>query len=258
MSEKKNVSAKVTAFGAAGVFFAFLLKFKVAALALLKAGWIFKTTGTMFLSFGVYAVAFGWQWALTIIGVTFVHEMGHYAYMQAKGMRPKAPVFVPFFGAYVAMTKLPDDPVMHAWSAFAGPLAGGAAAALLYYLGVEKSSPMLISAASWGFILNLLQLVPVRPFDGGFIAECISKWLSLIGVAILLFVAFSWQSPLLIIISLGAIFSTVQRFRKGDTAETVPIALSERVTVTALYFWLAWALAYFYSLAQEQLKTFSF
>ncbi len=107
-----------------GVIAAFFLKFKVAIFGVLKAGWLLKASWTMLLSFGIYAVAFGWQWALVVVGLIYVHEMGHYMYMKVNGLNLQAPVFVPFMGAYVDMTNLPKDPVLHVWVAYAGPAIG--------------------------------------------------------------------------------------------------------------------------------------
>lgn len=237
-----------------GALAASSLKLNGALFSLLKSGWIIKASWTMILSFGVYAVTFGWRWALVIIGLTFLHEMGHYWYMQSKKLAPKAPVFIPFVGAYVAMTNAPTDPIINAWSAFAGPLVGGIAAGVLYWVALQAHSNTLIAAASWGFFINLLQLIPIRPFDGGFIASCISKWLFIPGILLLLTFAIQWQSPLLIAISAASVYMVYKQFRSTDANDVISVPMSERIQLTILYFWLAWALGYCYLDAERHLR----
>lgn len=256
MAEQTKATNTAAALGALGVLVAVAVKFKAAIFAALKAGWLLKTSGTMLLSFGVYTVAFGWQWAAMIVAQIYVHEMGHYVFMKAKGLNPSAPVFVPFVGAYVAMKNLPNDPVLNAWVAYAGPLAGGWAACGLYYWGLQTGSNFLLSAASWGFIINLLQLIPVRPFDGGFMAACISKWLCIPGAILLIILAFHLQSLLLGIISVVAVYMAYRSFRNGNQAALDRIPFSERLQIAALYFGSAWALGYLYWNSEGHLKAF--
>lgn len=242
-AETKNAAAGVGLFAALAAFF---MKFKFAIFGLLKAGWLLKSASMLLLSFGIYAQQGGWRWAVTLIALIYVHEMGHYAFMKVKGLKPQAPMFVPFVGAYVAMTKLPEDPITHAWVAYAGPLVGGLASVALYWLGVNTGHDYLIMAASTGFFLNLLQLVPVRPFDGGFIAEGISKWLMIPGILILVVVALNWHALMLTIITFVAVLQTIHRFRAGSRYDSVKVSIWQRVLVTLAYFGLAWALAYYY------------
>lgn len=250
-----------TAAGAFGVLAVVVLKFKVAILAafkavpLLKLGWLIKGSWTMVLSLGLYTAMFGWRYALTLVGLIYVHEMGHYMWMKVKGLKPKAPVFVPFLGAYVAMNNLPKDMATHAWVAYAGPLVGGLAAWILYYFGSQSNNHYLVAAANTGFMLNLLQLVPVRPFDGGFIAGAISKWLSVPGIIILLLVALSTHSVLLIIISLVSLPHVIAQWRSGDsgTFGLTPATPVERSFISLAYFGLAIALAWLYVSSEARL-----
>jgi Zn-dependent protease len=235
--------------GILAVVGAFLLKFKVAifamfkALPLLKFGWIIQSFGSMFLSLGLYAVAFGWRYAITLIGLIYVHELGHFFYMHFKGLKPKAPLFMPFLGAYVAMTNLPKDPVIHAWSAYFGPLIGGAAAWVLYAIGVSTGSQYLVAAANTGFMLNLFQLLPVRPFDGGFLADCISKWLAIPGLIAVVLFALQFQSAIMLIICAVSFITVIAHWNKPVE---LPVSFANRALITVCYFGLAAALGWFY------------
>src|SRR5215468_93606 len=140
-----------TAAGLLGVVTLVFLKFKFyifaafKALPLLKLGWILKGGGTMPLSLALYTAMFGWKYAVTLIVLIYIHEMGHFIWMQAKGLKPNAPVFVPFMGAYVAMTNLPRDAATHAWVAYAGPLVGGIGAGVLYWWGLQSGNLYLVA-----------------------------------------------------------------------------------------------------------------
>ena len=102
----------------AGTAAVLLLKFKAAiflglkALSLFKFGWLFSNFFSMALSLGLYTMMFGWRYAITIIILLYIHEMGHFVCMNAYGLKPKAPVFVPFIGAFTAMTNLPGGSLL--------------------------------------------------------------------------------------------------------------------------------------------------
>jgi len=171
MSVNKDSSKRKTLLGSLGIVGVLALKFKFYLLAAWKALLLFKISWLFgpLLSLGLYALFWGWPYAIALILLIFVHEMGHWMWMKALGLNPKAPVFLPGIGAYVAMTKLPADQATHAWVALAGPLVGGVFSVIAYWLGVKTMSGWLMAAGSMGFMLNLLQLIPAKPLDGGFV-----------------------------------------------------------------------------------------
>ena len=85
-----------------------------------------------------------------------------------QGLNPALPVFIPFLGAYVAMKNAPFDPWRNLLVSAAGPFAGGLAALGVWIAGEASDSRFLIALAYTGFLLNLFNLIPVRPLDGGF------------------------------------------------------------------------------------------
>lgn len=123
----------------------------------------------IFISVGGYALLFGWQFAVGFVGLILVHELGHYVEASRQGLNPSLPVFIPFLGAYVAMKNAPFDPWKNLLVSAAGPLVGGLGALGVWAVGEAIDSRLLIALAYTGFLLNLLNLVPIRPFDGGFI-----------------------------------------------------------------------------------------
>jgi Zn-dependent protease len=252
--EQKKPSIVGPAAGVLGVIGLILLKFKGAAfiafkaLSLVKLGWLLKGFSSMALSLGIYMMMFGWKYAVTIIILLFIHEMGHFIFMHFYGLKPRAPMFVPFVGAYTAMTHIPRDLATHAWVAYAGPFIGGIAAFASYLIGVSTGNTYLVAAANTGAILNLLQLVPIKPFDGGFIAQSITRWLFIPGAALLAYLAWTLRSPLLILIAVVAIFVMISQIRKGADPEEAqyPATPIQRIFITISYIGLAVALTYLF------------
>ena len=128
----------------------------------------FKFFG-VFISVGGYALIWGWKFAVGFVAMILVHELGHFVEAKRQGLNPSLPVFIPFLGAYVAMKNAPFDPWRNLLVSAAGPLAGGLAALGVYLYGQATDSRFLVALAFTGFLLNLFNLIPVRPLDGGFI-----------------------------------------------------------------------------------------
>jgi Zn-dependent protease len=182
------------------------------ALSFLKIGWLFGPI----LTIGFYAMCYGLPYALAIFVILVIHEGGHWVWMKALGLEPNMPVFLPFI-AYVRMTKLPPDEATRAWVAYAGPLVGGLGSVILFWFGVQNHNAWMMAAGNTGFFLNLFQLVPARPFDGGFIIQAISKWLLIPGLAILITLTVLFRSPLLMIISIISVISLFGQFAAKST-----------------------------------------
>lgn len=228
MSQNDGGKRAGTAFGILGLLVVLALKFKVGifaffkALTFIKFGWLLSSFSTMFLSIGLYAMLWGWPYAFAIVLLLLIHEMGHYIWMKALGLNPNAPIFVPGLGAYVAMKNMPDDEAQHAWVAIAGPLVGGLGCAALYWTGIHTDNHWLMGAGSTGFMLNLFQLIPAKPFDGGFIVSAISRWLMIPGTVLLLTLTFMIHSPLLLIISVISVFVLIGQFRNREPRSNQP------------------------------------
>jgi Zn-dependent protease len=120
---------------------------------------------SIFIAIAAYALIFGWKFAVGFVLLIFVHELGHYIEAKREGLSPKLPVFIPFLGAYVQYTR------GHPWQtvrvAIAGPILGGAAAAVCLAIAQSNGSRLLYALAYSGFFLNLFNMIPFSIFDGG-------------------------------------------------------------------------------------------
>lgn len=191
-----------------------------------------------------YAWLFGWQFGVGILAVLFIHEMGHYIIIRAKGLPASWPVFIPMLGAYVAMRRMPVNVRDEAEIAIAGPFAGAMASALCLWLYQATGLLVLLPLAYFSFLINLLNLIPVSPLDGGRIVGAISRWIWPIGLMAMV-VAFLYTHNILLLLLLWLGFiESIRRFRlaaSGDPYYKIP--LLTRVYITVFYFGLAAALA---------------
>ncbi|HKS70742.1 MAG TPA: site-2 protease family protein, partial [Ktedonobacterales bacterium] len=191
-----------------------------------------------------YAWLFGWQFGLGILVLLFAHEMGHYVIIRAKGLPASWPVFIPLLGAYVAMRRMPVNVRDEAEIAIAGPFAGAMASALCFWLYQVTGFTVLLPLAYFSFLINLLNLIPVSPLDGGRIVGAISRWIWPIGLVALAIAFLYTQSILLIILLWLGFLETISRFRMAAVAGSYyRIPLLSRAYITIFYFGLAAALA---------------
>jgi Zn-dependent protease len=132
----------------------------------------------VFVAVGGYALIWGWRFAVGLVLLIFIHEMGHFLEAHREGLKPSWPVFVPFLGAYVKHTR--GNPWQTTRVAIAGPALGGVAALACYLVGRADGSSLLVALAYFGFILNLFNLLPIGILDGGSIWRS-TRWLWLGG-----------------------------------------------------------------------------
>jgi len=198
--------------GAAGTAVLFVLG-KAKFFGLLAGLVKFKTLATMLLSIGAYAVEWGWLFAVGFVLLIFVHEMGHAVAMRVEGIPAGAPVFIPFVGAFIAMQGQPRNAAVEARVAMAGPVAGSLAAWATLWAGHALELPLLKALGHTAVLINLFNLVPVPPLDGGRIVTAFTRTYWAIGYAVGIVALLATQSPLLLIVLVVGLFSLVQRWR---------------------------------------------
>jgi len=201
-----------TAAGFAGAGLLFLLG-KAKLLGFLAGALKFKTLATMLLSIGAYAIEWGWLFAAGFVLLIFVHEMGHVVAMRIEGIPAGAPMFIPFVGAFVAMHGRPRDAAVEARVAMAGPLAGSLAAWAVLGAGLALEQRLLLALGHTAILINLFNLVPVPPLDGGRIAGAFTRAYWVAGYAIGVVALLLTRSPLLLIVLVVGLWTLVQRWR---------------------------------------------
>ncbi len=167
-------------------FGALLYKLKIVAVA-----------GSMVVSIGAYALLGGWWFGVGLVGLIFVHEMGHVLALRRQGVPASAPLFVPFMGAVIGMKKMPENAWREAEVALAGPLLGSVGAAAVWLAGSYFHSQFLVGLAFVGFFINLFNLIPVVPLDGGRAVAALHPAIWLVGLVGLVVLTVLWPSPIL-------------------------------------------------------------
>jgi Zn-dependent protease len=188
--------------------------------AALKYGKLSGTLITMLISIGVYAMVFGWRYAVGIVAMLFLHEMGHYIAALHRGIQVRLPMFIPFAFAWTRLEESPHDLETEAYIALAGPMLGTVAAIGAYFLAHNVDSSWLLAVSYTGFFLNLINLIPLPPLDGGRVTLILSPRIWLLGVPIigaLMWIHFS-VILLLIAILAGPHVLAALRFNPDDPA----------------------------------------
>ncbi len=175
---------------------AFLSKFKLALLLgakVLAPGW------TFLLSLWIYVAFFGWKIAVVLMLLLLAHELGHYFAFRAYGLPVRLPAFVPLFGAFTAGAP-PEDLEHDAYIALAGPLTGLALAAACYGVALQTSDRFWYACADMSAFLNLFNMIPMPPFDGGRVIGALQPVLWLAGFLLFGVAAIYLHIPLIFVI----------------------------------------------------------
>lgn len=213
----------------------------------LKFGKLLTTGGTMLLSVAAYAFVFGWRYAVGFVVLLFIHEMGHFMAARQRGLAVGAPTFIPFVGAWIDLKEQPMDVETEAYIGLAGPVAGTVGAMLCYGLARYSDSQLLLALAYAGCFLNLFNLIPMSPFDGGRITAVLSPRIWFLGVPVLV-ALFMWRpSPILILIAVLAAPQLMKAWRYDPDAPEnrayYSISNESRLTYTVYYIGLVVFLA---------------
>jgi Zn-dependent protease len=196
---------------------ALLFKFGKAALLLLPKAKVLTTSASMLVSVGAYALIWGWKFAVGFVGLLFVHEMGHYIQLRREGVRPTGMLFIPFLGAAIGTRSLGGSALAEARVGLAGPILGSLATAALVPVALVTGDDFWKALAFTGFFLNLFNLLPVVPLDGGRAVAAMAPWMWFAGLAALAVLFFVAPNPILLIILLLGAFETFRRWRERKT-----------------------------------------
>jgi Zn-dependent protease len=223
-----------------------LLLLLFSGLKYLKFGKLLMTGGTMLLSIVLYAFVYGWRYAVGIVALLFVHEMGHYVAARRRGLDVGAPTFIPFVGAWVELKQRPHNAETEAYVGLAGPLVGTLGALACYFVARDTHTDWLLAVAYSGLFINLINLIPILPFDGGRVTQVISPWLWVVGAPLLVLLFLQSHSPLLLFIAALGAFEAWHLWRRRNEPEMVAyrVASAEtRITYAMAYLGLAGFLA---------------
>lgn len=220
-------------------------KLKVLLVALPKLK-LFSTSASMLVSIIAYQLIFGWAFAVGFVLLLLLHELGHVIQLRREGLEASAPMFIPFVGAVIAAKSLGNDAAAEARVGLAGPILGSVAALVPLGIWLATGEEFWQALAYIGFFLNLLNLLPVLPLDGGRAMAALSPWVWLAGFAGLLALTFFFPNPILLLVILFGGLETWRRWKARKTPESrafhaVPARTRALIAIT--YLALAAALA---------------
>jgi Zn-dependent protease len=221
---------------------AFALKFKGVLLLIPKLK-VLTTSASMLVSVAAYSLIWGWTFALGFVLLLLVHELGHVIQLRREGVEASAPVFIPFLGAAVWAKSLGDDAAAEARVGLAGPVLGTLGAAALVPVALATDDDFWRALAFTGFFLNLFNLLPVVPLDGGRAFAALAPWMWFAGLFAVVAMAFAWPNPIILLIALLAGWETWRRIRHRraggeETRAYYAVTRRQRLAVGAVYLGL--------------------
>ncbi|MGA2319248.1 MAG: site-2 protease family protein [Solirubrobacteraceae bacterium] len=243
---RKRIGSMLAAVGAAIAKFFAAIKGLLLLLPKLK---LLTTSGTALVSVAAYSLFWGWEFAAGFVVLLFIHEMGHVIQLRREGIKASAPMFIPFLGALITAKSLGENALAEARVGLAGPILGSLAAAAVAVIAVLIGSDMLLALAYVGFLINLFNLLPVVPLDGGRAMAAMAPWMWFVGFGGLIALVFIIPNPILFIIILFGGMETWRRWQQRKTrsleqAAYYRVSPRNRVLVGTVYLALIVALAF--------------
>jgi Zn-dependent protease len=154
----------------------------------------------------------------------------------------KAPLFIPFMGAVIGMRGLPHDAWREARVGLAGPLLGSVGAAVCWLIGVEIDSNLFRALAYIGFFLNLFNLLPFLPLDGGRAVAALHPAIWGVGLVLVAAITIARPNPILIFILVIGFFELSRRWKQRHSpqfADYYKVTVEQRIAIATTYFGLA-------------------
>lgn len=215
------------------------MKALLLLLATGKFGKVLLSGGSMIISLVTYSFIYGWMYSLGFVGLLFIHEYGHFHAAKIRGLDVGLPTFIPFVGAWIQLKEQPIDAETEAFIGISGPMLGSLGAFIIYLLSYAEDSKLLVAISYSGFILNLFNLIPLSPLDGGRIVTVISPKIWYLGIPILLTIFYFNPSPMLLIIAILAIPRIWEAFQNRDNIKSDYFSSNQQVKIQYGFYYIS-------------------
>jgi Zn-dependent protease len=234
-SRQSWLRQKLGAAGAATL--ALLAKIKTILIFLPKG---IATVGTMAVSIVAYGSIWGFAFGAGFVALLLVHEMGHVIQLRREGVKASVPIFIPFLGAVIGSRSLGDNAFAEAKVGLAGPILGSIGSAACILIWHATGNDLWRALAYTGFLINLFNLIPVVPLDGGRAMAAMSPQLWVVGFVGLVVLAFVDPNPIFVLILLVGAFEIYRRWKQrrqgGAEAEAYyKVPAIDRILIGAVY-----------------------
>ncbi|MGV3616967.1 MAG: site-2 protease family protein [Fimbriimonas sp.] len=225
-------------------------KFLLPAIQLLKGAKFLVTGLSMIVSVWVYAQMHGYPFAIGFVVSILVHEMGHVYFAWREGVPVTAPLFIPGFGALILQKRPAKSAYAEALIGIGGPVFGALAAVACWAIYFITGNDLFLALAFTGFLINLFNMAPVFPLDGGWIMAALSPWVLIGGYVLLITAAVTGfvRNPLIyliVILAIPHVWSMLKRGTAdphGGVPTTRPQQIGMGVAYVALVGLLAWGM----------------
>lgn len=211
---------------------------------MLSFGTIALMALSMLVSLGVYTLAFEFNFAIGFVLLLFFHEFGHLVASRVVGLKASNPLFVPFIGAVINLSRAPVNAKMEANVAIGGPAMGTISALVCLLLYFWSDSLLMLILAYTACLLNLFNLIPCAPLDGAKIVGAISPLLCWLGSAVLGGMSVYTHNPFILIIFLFSLLTLWRKDKKNSNPLYYQLSRNQRIKVACWYFGLLSVLSF--------------
>jgi stage IV sporulation protein FB len=183
---------------------------------------------------GAFYLIFKWEitYVLILACVILIHELGHYVAMRIFKYKDLSIFFVPLVGAFASGSKERISQRQDVIILLAGPVPGIIIGVVLYYFGLRDQSEFLIRTSNILILINLFNLLPIMPLDGGRVikslffesSQIINMIFIFLSIAVLVYISISSESYFLLIIP----FFLVMQLSNQSQAKKVKQSLKEK------------------------------
>jgi Zn-dependent protease len=206
--------------------------------------------------------------AVGFVVLMLIHELGHVIAMKWNGLSASPPIFIPFLGAVINMRQSPPNALVESVVGIGGPLLGTIGGLACYGVAVYTQAPQLhhdlLVVAQLAFMLNLFNLLPVPPLDGGRITAAISPWLwipGLAGLGFMMYQEIRGGAGFSLVILAMVLFYAFPRIRdtlrgQGRKGAYYRVSRWASWTMAGLYLSLGATLAYMFFIVMPGFKMF--
>lgn len=166
---------------------------------------------SIFATLGSFMVIGGVQTAIILVLVILLHEIGH-AIALYKMKYPIPKIFlIPFLGGIAIHKGENIKPIHQAWFAFGGPAFGALTAIICFIIFLMTKNDFWFYFTFFGFILNLINLIPLSILDGGKIVSVLDRRFYFIGLILGIIALIKYPS---IILTILVVLTIVQLFKE--------------------------------------------
>jgi len=218
------------------------------AMKLLKSAKVIQVT-LVGASLASYSFLFDWRFAVIIVMALMFHEYGHMQAMKKMGMKVKGMYLIPFIGGAAVSTDRIKTRWENVYISMMGPVYGLIMTVAFFIMYLLTENSLAAGLASFSALLNLINLLPIIPLDGGRVMKSIAYSIhSKVGKGILWFgvilsIFITWQIGLSLFAFLTVIGALDLLFGSSPKQEAAITTLTGPGIVVSTVWYLGTAVA---------------